>query len=251
MKAMILAAGFGTRLRPLTNTIPKPLLPVGGMPLIVWNLLLLRVFGIRQVMVNLHYMGHLIREALGDGTQWDMEISYSLEPEILGTGGGLKAAARFFEGQPFLIINGDIIIDLDVQAVVDFHCQRKGMATLVLRDDPDVDRWGSVECDANQQILRINGRGKSTLLSEFQVFRRMFTGVHIIDPELLHAEQEGVAFSIIDTYTRSLAHGYNLFGFVHAGYWSDVGTPERYRQAQADAESGKFLVVSRKLSRYT
>ncbi|MCA9464799.1 MAG: nucleotidyltransferase family protein, partial [Nitrospira sp.] len=113
MKAMILAAGFGTRLRPLTNTIPKPLLPVGGMPLIVWNLLLLRVFGIRQVMVNLHYMGHLIREALGDGTQWDMEISYSLEPEILGTGGGLKAAARFFEGQPFLIINGDIIIDLD------------------------------------------------------------------------------------------------------------------------------------------
>ena len=79
----------------------------------------------------------------------------------------------------------------------------------------------------------------------------MFTGVHIIDPELLHAEQEGVAFSIIDTYTRSLAHGYNLFGFVHAGYWSDVGTPERYRQAQADAESGKFLVVSRKLSRYT
>jgi NDP-sugar pyrophosphorylase family protein len=93
---MILAAGFGTRLRPLTNTIPKPLLPVGGTPLIVWNLLLLRRHGIRDVIINLHHLGELIEKELGDGSTVGMRISYSHEPTILGTGGGLKQAESFF-----------------------------------------------------------------------------------------------------------------------------------------------------------
>lgn len=244
MKAMILAAGLGTRLRPLTNSVPKPLLPVGGTPLIVWNLLMLRAHGIRQVMINLHYLGDLIQEALGDGAEWDMEITYSPEPNILGTGGGLKAATPFFEGQPFLVINGDTLIDVNVQALIDFHRQRQGVATLVLRDDPDVDRWGVVECDQHQRILRITGRGVQSSLIDLPVTRRMFAGVHILDPGLLRDEPEGVSFSIINTYTRALAHGSCLFGFIHPGYWSDVGTVERYRQAQEDAESGKILLAS-------
>lgn len=252
MKAMILAAGFGTRLRPLTNTVPKPLLPVGGTPLIVWNLLLLRAHGIRQVIINLHYLGHLIQEALGDGTQWGMDITYSHEPEILGTGGGMRRALDFFEDQPFLVINGDTLIDLDVQALMNFHRDQQGVATLVLRDDPETERWGVVECNEYHRLLRINGKGvKEVEQEKLSIVRRMFAGVHILDPGLLQNEPENASFSIIETYTKALAQGFSLFGFVHAGYWSDVGTRERYVQTQREADSGKILVALRNQPGYT
>src|SRR3982751_5669006 len=131
---MILAAGLGTRLRPLTDTIPKPLLPVGGTPLIVWNLLLLRRHGIRDVVVNLHYLGHLIQKELRDGSMWGMRISYSQEPTILGTGGGLKQAERYFEGRPFLVLNGDTLCELDLGALRRFHEQHRPLATMVVRE---------------------------------------------------------------------------------------------------------------------
>jgi CTP:phosphocholine cytidylyltransferase-like protein len=159
MKAMILAAGLGTRLRPLTETTPKPLLPVGGTPLIVWNLLLLRAGGIREVIINLHYLGSMIEAALGDGSRWDMQIAYSYEPELLGTGGGLKKAEEFFEGESFLVMNGDTLTNVDLPALQEFHRSQAGVATLVLRDDPHAEQWGAVESDAQDRILRINGRG--------------------------------------------------------------------------------------------
>ncbi len=251
MKAMILAAGFGTRLRPLTNTLPKPLLQVGGKPLIVWNLLLLKAHGIRQVIINLHYLGPLIQEALGNGAKWGMDITYSHEPDILGTGGGLRKALGFFEGQPFLVINGDTLIDLDVQALVNFHREKQGVATLVLRDDPESERWGVVECDRQDRLLRINGKGVRELQQNQTIARRMFAGVHILDPALLQPEPEGISFSVIETYIKALAKGFCLFGYLHAGYWSDVGTVERYTQAQEDAESENFLVALRNQSGYT
>ncbi|MGE0473239.1 MAG: NDP-sugar synthase [Nitrospirales bacterium] len=251
MKAMILAAGFGTRLRPLTNTVPKPLLPVGGIPLIVWNLMLLRAHGIRQVIINLHYLGHLIQEAIGNGAKWDMDITYSHEPDILGTGGGMKKALRFFENQPFLVINGDTLIDLDVQAFIAFHREQQGAATLVLRDDPDAERWGVVECNRYHRLLRINGKGVKEIQQDSSMARRMFAGVHILDPGLLQKEPEKVSFSIIETYTKALARGSYLFGFVHAGYWSDVGTMECYTQAQRAAESENFFLALRNQPGYT
>jgi len=114
MKAMVLAAGFGTRLRPLTDHIPKPLLPVGGRPMIEYTLLLLKKYGITEIIINLHHCGDQIIKTLGDGTQLGLSISYSDEQgEPLGTGGGLKKAEAFFEGAPFLVINGDIVIDIN------------------------------------------------------------------------------------------------------------------------------------------
>src|SRR5690348_18126635 len=107
MRAMILAAGLGTRLRPLTDSLPKPLLPVGGTPLIVWNLLLLQKYGIREVVINLHYLGDLIEKELRDGSAWDMSLTYSHEWTLLGTGGGIKQAQWFFGDEPFLVLNGD------------------------------------------------------------------------------------------------------------------------------------------------
>ena len=238
MKAMILAAGLGTRLRPLTETIPKPLLRVGGTPLIVWNLLLLRAGGIRDVMINLHYLGAMIEEVLGDGSRWDMRISYSHEQELLGTGGGLKAAEEFFERQPFLVMNGDTLIDIDLAALIAFHHSHNGVATLVLRDDPNVKQWGVVESDAQGCILRINGQGVEECVAQRMVTSRMFAGVHILHPSIMDDDPQGKPFSIIDSYTRALAGGSRLLGYVYDGYWSDIGTLKRYTQAQADVEAG-------------
>ena len=245
MKAMILAAGLGTRLRPLTDTLPKPLLPVGATPLIIWNLLLLRAGGIREVIINLHYLGHKIEEAIGDGSRWDMQVRYSPEPTLLGTGGGLKAAGWFFEKQPFLVINGDTLIELDVQALIKFHQIHGGVATLVLRDDPHAAQWGVVESDAQNRILRINGRGMSQADSHGPLFDRMFAGVHILHPSVLQDSPPDTSFSIIDSYTNALARGSRMFGFIHAGYWSDIGTVERYVHAQADAEAGRISLFPR------
>src|SRR5579883_2046619 len=111
MRAIILAAGLGTRLRPLTNNLPKPLLPIAGAPLIVWNLLLLRRHGVTEVIVNLHHLGHLIEQELGDGSRFGMTLAYSHEPVILGTGGGIKQAEPFFKGEPFLVLNGDTLLE--------------------------------------------------------------------------------------------------------------------------------------------
>lgn len=242
---MILAAGLGTRLRPLTDTIPKPLLPVGGTPLIVWNLLLLRAGGIGEVIINLHYLGHVIEKAIGDGSRWDMQVRYSYEPTLLGTGGGLKAAEWFFGKQPFVVINGDTLIELDVKALITFHQAHNGLATLVLRDDPYAAKWGVVESDEQNRILRINGRGKSPSDSTGPFTERMFAGVHILHPSVLGDKLPGTPFSIIDSYTNKLACGSNIFGFLHTGYWSDIGTVERYAHAQADAEAGLIPIFSR------
>ncbi|MDQ6734642.1 MAG: nucleotidyltransferase family protein [Nitrospirota bacterium] len=239
---MILAAGLGTRLRPLTNTIPKPLLPVGSTPLIVWNLLLLRRHGIRDVIVNLHHLGHLIEKELGDGSTWGMRISYSKEPTILGTGGGLRQAEEFFEGEPFLVMNGDTMCELDVGALCRYHERQNPLATMVVREDPDVDGWGVLELDAEQRIIRINGRGRT---HDGPVVRRMFAGVHIVHPRLLSTVPLGRESSIIDAYVREIEHGESVYGYSLHGYWSDVGTPQRYAEAQDDVERGLIRLADR------
>ena len=238
MKAMVLAAGFGTRLRPLTDSIPKPLLPLGPYPLLVWNILLLRKHGITQVMMNLHYLGEQIQKAIGDGSHWGIQVFFSNEPVLLGTGGGIKLVESFFDGEPFFVINGDIIFDLDLSAVMTHHNQAEAIATMVLRDDPDVEQWGIIETNAAGHVMTINGKGRSAGGCSTPLDRRMFAGIHVIDPALLSHVPQGISSSIIDAYIhwlerRAIVSSYPLFG-----YWSDVGTPTRYAKVQRDFESG-------------
>lgn len=181
MKAMILAAGLGTRLRPLTNTMPKPLLPVGGTPLILWNLLLLRRHKFRDVVINLHHLGPMIEHALGDGHRFGLRITYSREPVVLGTGGALKQVESQFSGQPMLVMNGDTLIEIDLEELADLHLSRKPVATMVLREDPEAGRWGLVEIDEAHRIQRINGNGR---INPSGHVPRMFAGVHILHPRL-------------------------------------------------------------------
>lgn len=238
MKAMILAAGLGTRLRPLTDAVPKPLLPIAGRPLIVWNLLLLRQHGITEAIINLHHLGHLIEKEVGDGSRFGMRLAYSREPVILGTGGGIKQAEAFFGGDPFLVLNGDTLIELDLGDVVGFHTRRGALATMVVREDPEVDRWGVVEVDDQQRVLSINGRGRAEADSSAPRTRRMFAGVHVMDSRLLRHVPLGLESSIIEAYVGEIARGERVLGYGMEGYWSDVGTPDRFAQAQRDAEAG-------------
>jgi NDP-sugar pyrophosphorylase family protein len=242
MKAMILAAGLGTRLRPLTNTIPKPLLPVGGTPLIVWNLLLLKRHGFRQVVINLHHLGPMIEQALGSGSKFGMRITYSHEPIILGTGGGIKQAEPHFSGEPVLILNGDTLVELDLEALCDFHRTRGAAATLVLREDSEAARWGLVEVGDKGQILRITGKG---LMDFVPATLRMFAGIHILHPQLLREVPKGVASSIIDPYVRAIEQGEPVLGYDLQGYWSDIGTAERYAQAERDVQAGLIRLEDR------
>ncbi|HTL61407.1 MAG TPA: NDP-sugar synthase [Nitrospira sp.] len=242
MKAMILAAGLGTRLRPLTNTIPKPLLPIAGTPLIVWNLLLLKRHGFQDVVINLHHLGPMIEQALGNGSKYGMRIYYSHEPVILGTGGGIKQAEPNFSGEPVLVLNGDTLFEIDLDALCAFHQRRQAAATLVLRSDHDAARWGLVEIDADDRIVRITGRGKT---DGSGTHPRMFAGVHILHPRLLRDLPKGKPSSIIDAYVAAIQRGDLVAGYELTGYWSDVGTPERYAQAEHDATSGLIKLSDR------
>ncbi len=242
---MILAAGLGTRLRPLTNTTPKPLLPTGGVPLIVWNLLLLRRYGFHEVVINLHHLGSMIEQALGDGSTFGLRIQYSREPVILGTGGGIKEAEPYFSGEPVLVLNGDTLFELDLKALMAFHRSKNAAATLVVREDADAAVWGLVEVGEEHRIVRITGKG---LTDSVPTVPRMFAGIHILEPQLLQDVPKGVMSSIIDSYVAAISRGDRVLGYDLKGYWSDIGTVERYEQAEQDVCAGLIRLEDRRLS---
>lgn len=220
MRAMILAAGLGTRLRPLTNTVPKALVPVAGRPLIEYSLLFLRSQGITEVVINLHHLGEKIRSALGDGDLYGMRIFYSPEDPILETGGGIKNAQALLDGETFMVVNCDTILDLNLQEALEFHRQNQAVATLVLRSDPDIDHYGVLQINGQGRIRRIRDHALdvSEPLSSY-----MFTGVQILEPRVFDFMPEVQPFSTTrETYPRMMQAGEPLFGFVHAGPWMVV-----------------------------
>lgn len=242
---MILAAGLGTRLRPLTDSMPKPLLPLAGRPLLAWNLLLLRQYGIREVIINLHHLGDQIEAAIGDGSRYDVRVSYSREPVVLGTGGGIKQVESFFGGEPLLVLNGDTVVDLDLSAVMESHGRRNGLVTMVVRADPDAEQWGPVELGPQQHVLRINGKGLPGPAEAV----RMFAGVHLLHPRALRTLPSGKPSSIIEAYVAEILAGEAVYGYEMTGYWSDVGTPERYQAVQEDVRMGRVSLASRERAR--
>jgi mannose-1-phosphate guanylyltransferase len=231
---MILAAGLGTRLRPLTDRLPKPLLPIAGRPMIEYTLGWVAAAGIRDVMINLHHKGDLIRQALGTGERLGMAIAYSEERVILGTGGGLKRVEGFFGNEPFLIVNADVLTALDPNAVIRTHDAHRPCATLVVRRDPDAATYGALGLDATGRIRRFLGRGAVGEPLEDV----MFTGIHVLDPSVLAAIPSDQFSSITDEYIAIVERGEPLMGHLSDATWIDIGTPERYQEAQRLVASG-------------
>ena len=239
MKAMVLAAGLGTRLRPLTDRTPKPLLSVAGRPILLWNLLLLKRHGITDIIINLHHLGEQIVQALGDGSRFGMRVAYSHEPVLLGTGGGIKQAAPFLKDGSFLVLNGDTLSACDLTGLIAAHRASGALVTLALREDPEAARWGPVTVDANSRILQINGAPPIRDPHKPLPLLCMFAGIHVLEPEVLNAIPPGPG-SIIDVYLSLLRQGRILQGYRMSGYWSDVGTSERYAEAQQDVKEGRL-----------
>lgn len=240
---MILAAGFGSRLRPLTDRVPKPLLPVAGKPLIAYPLAVLREAGIREVLINLHHLGGQIREALGNGSAYGVSITYSEEDPILDTGGAIEKARPFLGGATFAVLNTDAVIDLDLAAVIAWHRQRRALATMVLRPDRDAARYGAIEIDREARIRRFLGRPAEC---PDPLEALMFTGVHVFEPGVFEFMQPGRFGINRTTYPAMLAAGRALYGYRFDGYWRVLDTHAGLAEGRWELEGGAVLAPSRR-----
>ena len=240
MKAMVLAAGQGTRLRPLTHGMPKALVPVAGRPMIEYPLLLLRHYGIREIMINLHHFGEQIENKLGTGERLGLRISYSEETELLDTGGGLLKAKSFLHDETFIVINTDALIDVDLAAAIAFHKHKHTPVTLILRPDPDADHYGSIDIDSNAQICRFLTTHAPNPPSG-PVRKLMFSGVQILEPTIFNymAGMPQKFSTTRETYPKMLAAGEPLYGFCFEGFWQDLGTAARIKQAEEKLGRGE------------
>jgi NDP-sugar pyrophosphorylase family protein len=242
MKAMVLAAGQGTRLRPLTDCNPKALIPVAGRAMIEYPLRLLRHYGIREIVINLHHHGDQIEKYLGSGEKHDVQIIYSNEPELLDTGGGLLKARPFLEEGTFIVINTDVLIDLPLDDLVAFHREKQAVATLVLRPDKLADQYGSMEINEERRVYRFLDAEIPTK-SRAGGRKFMFTGVQILEPRVFNCMpfvHSGTKFSTTKhVYPHLLRRGEAIYGYVFEGYWQDLGTAARIKEAEADLIQGR------------
>lgn len=234
-RALILAAGLGTRLGELSDERPKPLLPVCNVPLIHYAVALLRGAGIAEIAVNLHHRGELIRAELGDG------FHYSEEREILGTGGGIVRIADWLTRggrDSFVVVNGKIVSNIDVRATLRHHDATNATATMVLREVPDAERWGAVHVDDSGRVTRIVGQGAAS------THACMFTGVHVISPRLVaRLPATGESDSIRQGYIPALLAGERIEGLRYDGYWHEHSTPARYLQGNWNLLSGSVTLT--------
>lgn len=219
MKAMILAAGLGKRMRPLTDTLPKPLLSVGGKPLLIYHLDRLCERGVTDLVINTAYLGDKIEAALGDGSAWGVSITYSREQEPLETGGGLLQALPLLGDEPFLLINGDIWTDYPFERLLDLRLAEEQLGHLVLVPNPRHHRQGDFALDKGRLL-------HNSELDEGYTF----SGISLLRPQLIGEYSERRhAFPLREALAEAIAQN-RLGGEVYSGDWWDIGTPERLRE---------------------
>jgi len=218
-KAIILSAGYGKRLRPLTDQIPKPLVPVGGKPLIVHHLEKLAASGFREIVINLGHLGSKIPEALGNGSSWGLSIAYSDEgPEPLETGGGITKALPLLGQETFLVVNGDVWCDLDFSTIPS-QLPEKDDALLFLVPQPEWRDRGDFSLRDNRVV-------------ESESPDLLYAGIALYHPRILDGAKVE-KFSIVPRLRQSIASG-RVGGILHDGRWDDVGTPERLDALQSE-----------------
>jgi NDP-sugar pyrophosphorylase family protein len=236
MKAMVLAAGLGTRLRPLTNDRPKALVEVAGRTLLELTLMRLRSFGIRDVIINVHHFADVVVDYLREHDDFGMEIAISREDVLLDTGGGLKKAAWFFledhSEEPFILHNVDVLSTIDLHHMVEFHKKQDALATLAVQDR-STSRY--LLFDAQMQLCgRRAGRDgvPEMVRPATEVGAFAFSGIHVLSASLLSMLTEDGAFSIITSYLRLARAGESIYAFRADEYsWRDMGTPENIARA--------------------
>ncbi len=243
MKAMILAAGLGTRLRPLTGDRPKALVEINGRTLLEITLSRIQSVGVREVIVNVHHFADMIVEYLRANDNFGMRIEISREEALLDTGGGLKKAAHFFledshhTEEPFIVHNVDVLSTIDFRRMLEFHIEKQALATLALQDR-ETSRYLLFD-DRLELCGRQSGNERPELVRGCQQIRALaFSGIHVISPRFLTMMNEDGAFSVITSYLRLAAQGEKISGFrADEYYWRDLGRPESVEQAAHDLKT--------------
>jgi NDP-sugar pyrophosphorylase family protein len=237
---MVLAAGLGLRMRPLTLLRAKPVLPVLNRPLLHWTLERLARHGVTDVVVNLHHLPDTVRSAVGDGSALGVRVRYSFEETILGRGGGPRLVRDFFGSEPFLLVNGDVVFDMDLSRLVRLHLASAARATLALLPNPDTKVYGPVVTGRNGWVRSVAGRPRKARGTV-----SLFTGVQVLDPALLDFLPDGPS-DILDVYgPLILEDAESVLGVRVRGAWYDLGAPPLYLAAQlrlAARREGRSLV---------
>ena len=221
MKALILSAGLGKRLRPLTEVLPKPMLPIMNRPVIEHTLEMLKDNDIHDVAVNLHHLPNKIISHFGSN------LRYFREEKIMGTAGAIRNCQDFFGNKTFLVINGDIISDIDFKQVLHFHRKKNSQLTLVVRQDENPTQYEPIEINSNGKIVRLP---RSELNNSVKNSTRvMFTGAQILEPEIFERiPPDRFCGTTDEIYPNMINDGIPVYGYLHSGYWRDMGSRESY-----------------------
>jgi len=236
---MLLAAGLGTRLRPLTYELPKPMVPILGRPVMEHIMRLLARHGFDEVIANLHYFPDLIRNRFGDGSDYGLRLTYSYEPELMGTAGGVRNARDHFGGETFLIISGDALTDIDLTALWEAHKRKGGIATLALKRVDDPREFGVVIVGEDGRIQGFQEKpDPAEALSNLGN-----CGIYVFEPEIFDyfPEQDFVDWAM-DVFPKLLEQDVSFYGHEFPDYWNDVGSLDEYRQGNFDALEGRVRV---------
>ncbi len=237
-QAVVLVGGEGTRLRPITSRVPKPVAPLLDRPMLVYLLEHLRRFGIERVVFSTGFLADAIRAAVGDGSAFGLDVRYVVEDAPLGTAGAIKNAQSEIDDGPFLAFNGDVLSEVDLTELVDFHRAHRALATIFLTPVEDPRRYGMVELAADGSIVQFLEKPGSDVASGALIN----AGVYVLEPEVLELVPPGKLFSIERGVFPELASRGRLFGYAGSGYWRDIGTPDSYLEAHFDILQRTFEV---------
>lgn len=235
MKAVVMAGGFGTRIQPLTSSMPKPMIPVFNKPMMEYIIESLKNAGIIDIVILLYFKPEVIQNYFGDGSSRGVRINYVLPDDDYGTAGAVKKAQKYLD-ERFIIVSGDLISDFKIQEIIGFHEVKNSLATITLTSVPDPLQFGVVITDKESKILRfLEKPGWGEVFSD-----TINTGIYVFEPEILNYIPEDSNFDFSkDLFPKLMASGIDIFGYNAKGYWRDVGNPDSYRAALLDIMAGQ------------
>lgn len=236
MKAIILAGGFGTRLRPFTLKYPKPMIPLADKPVLAHVLELLKHHLFSEVVIAVHYLGEQIQDHFGNGLNLGLALRYAVEEKPLGTAGSIKNVQPYLEEGTFLVISGDIVTDIDLSKAIHFHRQKEALATVVLKHVANPQEYGVVVTDESGRIRQyLEKPDRQPTISNV-----VNTGIYILEPQVFDYMEPDKTYDFsCDIFPSMIAQNAALFGYLASGYWRDIGTVQSHRQAEADVLAGK------------
>ncbi len=239
MQALILAGGKGTRLRPLTMHTPKPIVPIANQPFLLYQLELLKRADVRDVILSLSYQPQKIEDKIGDGTDFSVHVSYTVEASPLGTAGAYRNAASLIR-ETTVVFNGDVLTDIDLNEVIRFHRERQAAATIVLTPVPNPTAYGLVETEKDGRVRRFLEKPKL----EEVTCNTINAGIYILEPRVLDYVPEGEPFMFeYGVFPQLLERKEPFFGYIWQGYWRDIGTASSYLEANMDVIAGRVRLL--------